>query len=55
MKATVCELPNETAALEDAWAELCAHVKGQGSDFVLLPEMPFFPWFRAMGSICACP
>jgi predicted amidohydrolase len=44
MKATVCELPNEAGPLEGAWAKLCAHVKGQGSDFVLLPEMPFFRW-----------
>jgi N-carbamoylputrescine amidase len=44
MKATVCELPNEAGALEEAWKGLCAHVRGQGSEFVLLPEMPFFPW-----------
>lgn len=44
MKVTVCELPNEPAALETAWMELVSHVQANGSEFVLLPEMPFFPW-----------
>lgn len=44
MKVTVCELPNEPAALENAWAQLVQHVQANGSEFVLLPEMPFFPW-----------
>ena len=44
MKVTVCELPNEANALETAWRDLVEHVKAQGSEFVLLPEMPFCPW-----------
>lgn len=44
MKATVCELPNEPSALERAWAQLVAHVQEQKSEFVLLPEMPFYRW-----------
>jgi predicted amidohydrolase len=44
MKVTVCELPNEPAALEKAWAQLVEHVQTNGSELVLLPEMPFFPW-----------
>jgi N-carbamoylputrescine amidase len=44
MKVTVCELPNEPAALEKAWIELVHHVKINESEFVLLPEMPFHPW-----------
>jgi len=44
MKVTVCELPNEPIALEKAWGQLAAHVKFEESDFVLLPEMPFFRW-----------
>jgi N-carbamoylputrescine amidase len=44
MKVTVCELPNASAALEDAWHGLCAHTKEQASEFVLLPEMPFYRW-----------
>jgi N-carbamoylputrescine amidase len=27
------------------WERLVAHVAGAGSDLVLLPEMPFAPWF----------
>jgi N-carbamoylputrescine amidase len=44
MKVTVCELPNEPAALENAWGELVSHVQTNASEFVLLPEMPFFSW-----------
>lgn len=44
MKATVCELPNEPSALETAWDRLVDHVQTNGSELVLLPEMPFFPW-----------
>jgi len=44
MNVTVCELPNEPALLEDAWAGLCAHARQMHSDLVVLPEMPFFPW-----------
>lgn len=44
MKATVCELPNEPAALENRWRALAAHVRAEQSDLVLLPEMPFYRW-----------
>ena len=44
MKVTVCQLPNEAKALEAAWRELVEHVGAQGSELVLLPEMPFFRW-----------
>ena len=44
MKATVCELPNDQVALEKAWEKLVDHVHQQKSEFVLLPEMPFFRW-----------
>jgi N-carbamoylputrescine amidase len=44
MKATVCELPNEPIPLELAWKNLCEHIKEQNSEFVLLPEMPFYRW-----------
>jgi N-carbamoylputrescine amidase len=44
MKVTVCELPNEPCALEDAWEGLCAHARERASEFVLLPEMPFYRW-----------
>jgi predicted amidohydrolase len=44
MKVTVCELPNEPAALERAWKQLVDHVQANESEFVLLPEMPFYRW-----------
>ena len=44
MKVTVCELPNEPTALESAWGQLVAHVRTKQSEFVLLPEMPFYRW-----------
>jgi N-carbamoylputrescine amidase len=44
MRVTVCELPNGPGELEDAWQRLAAHVRGEGSDLVLLPEMPFSRW-----------
>jgi N-carbamoylputrescine amidase len=44
MKVTVCELPNEPGHLEKAWEQLVEHVQANGSEFVLLPEMPFYPW-----------
>ncbi len=45
MKATVCELANDPEAFLRDWEALAAHVKAAQSDLVLLPEMPFFPWF----------
>ncbi len=47
MKVTVCELSNEPAALEGDWRSLAAHVRAEGSDLVLLPEMPFHPWLAS--------
>jgi N-carbamoylputrescine amidase len=44
MKITVCELPNEPGQLVTAWDRLVEHVGVRESDFVLLPEMPFYRW-----------
>ena len=44
MKITVCEFGNGTDTLEQEWQKLVEHVKSKGSDLVLLPEMPFYPW-----------
>ena len=38
MRVTVCELPHEPVALEDAWAALCEHTARHASELVLLPE-----------------
>jgi len=38
MRATVCELPHEPAAMAAAWSALCAHTARHASELVLLPE-----------------
>ena len=45
MRVTVCQLHNGREAFAADWDRLVSHVKAQRSDLVLLPEMPFFPWF----------
>lgn len=45
MKVTVCQLHDEPDALPWDWERLVAHTHTEHSDLVLLPEMPFFPWF----------
>jgi len=44
MRVTVCQFPDDQALMEDVWAQLVAFVRQTESTFVLLPEMPFFPW-----------
>ena len=44
MKITVCELPDETARREVAWADLVRSLRGSPTDVVVLPEMPFCEW-----------
>jgi N-carbamoylputrescine amidase len=45
MKVTVCELHDEPALFAVDWDRLVSHLKAEGSQLVLLPEMPFSPWF----------
>jgi len=45
MKVTVCELNDSPEAFSSDWEQLVAHVQEQGSELVLLPEMPFCSWF----------
>jgi predicted amidohydrolase len=45
MKVTVCELNDDPDDFAHEWEQLAAHVKTQSSQLVLLPEMPFCPWF----------
>lgn len=45
MRVTVCELPDHPEAFDGAWRGLVAHVRAAGSEVVLLPELPFAPWF----------
>ena len=45
MRVTVCELNDSVEGLARDWERLVAHVQEHRSDLVLLPEMPFCPWF----------
>jgi len=45
MKVTVCQLSNDPDIFARDWERLVAHVAAERSDLVLLPEMPFSPWF----------
>jgi N-carbamoylputrescine amidase len=44
MRVTVCELNDEPRLFQKGWKDLVRHVRGEGSELVVLPEMPFFPW-----------
>ena len=48
LRVTVCELDCESSALEEGWARLVAHARERSTEFVLLPEMAFSPWFPAV-------
>lgn len=45
MKITVCELSDDPEQLTADWPKLVAHVSATGSEIVVLPEMPFHPWW----------
>lgn len=45
MKITVCELPDPRKSFETAWGDLVEHVHAANSALVVLPDMPFSPWF----------
>ncbi len=45
MNVTVCQLPDEPEAFHQQWEMLISHVHDNKSNLVLLPEMPFSPWF----------
>ena len=47
MNLTVCELPHDPGRLDEAWKGLVEHCRANGSDLVLLPEMPFSVWLAA--------
>jgi N-carbamoylputrescine amidase len=46
---TVCELPDEPNLLQERWQRLAEVVRRDGTDLVLLPELPFAPW------LCSAP
>ena len=45
LRVTVCEMPDESPAFERAWRALVDHCRGRETGLVLLPELPFYPWF----------
>ncbi len=45
MKATVAQI--DAKRLESEWERLAAHIAANRSEFLLLPEMCFSPWFCA--------
>jgi N-carbamoylputrescine amidase len=45
LKVTICQTNDQL--LEREWESLRGHVQSAQSDLVLLPEMPFCPWFGA--------
>ena len=45
MKVTVCQFHNGRESFATDWNRLVEQVLIEGSELVLLPEMPFFPWF----------
>lgn len=44
MKVTVCELPEASKDRLAAFDALIQHVRKEGTEFLLLPEMPFDAW-----------
>ncbi len=47
MKVTVCQWNPDPSTLDDAIAGLKEHIRENGSDFVLVPEMSFSGWLAA--------
>ena len=45
MRVSVCELRNNSDDLARDWDALVTHAQIERSELVLLPEMPFTPWF----------
>ncbi len=53
MRVTICEMNDEAGLFARDWEQLAAHVRAAGSELVLLPEMPFSPWFARARSFDA--
>jgi predicted amidohydrolase len=45
VKVTVCELSDQSDDFVHDWERLATHIKAEASQLVLLPEMPFYPFF----------
>jgi N-carbamoylputrescine amidase len=51
MKVTVCEMRNDREGFSLDWDDLVAHVRRESTQLVLLPEMPFSPWWMANADV----
>ena len=47
VKVTICQLDNRPGHLESMLKRLGTHIRKNGSDFLLLPEMCFAEWLAA--------
>jgi predicted amidohydrolase len=45
IKVTISQMHNEPQQFVNDWGQLVEHVRSEHSQLVLLPEMPFVPWF----------
>lgn len=45
MRVTVCQMRDDEAGFAADWGALVAYVRDERSELVLLPELPFAPWF----------
>jgi predicted amidohydrolase len=45
IKVTISQMHNEPQQFAADWQQLVEHVRSERSQLVLLPEMPFSPWF----------
>lgn len=53
MRVTVCELPNGWADSKASWEAVLAALRQEGSDLLVLPEMPFHPWLSGSRQVSA--
>lgn len=51
MKLTVCEMPHDGLGSEAGWHTLAADLEAQASEWVLLPEMPFYRWLAGTHAV----
>jgi N-carbamoylputrescine amidase len=53
VRLTICELSDDATGFARDWARLVEHVRAAQSELVLLPEMPFHPWFGIAANFAA--
>jgi N-carbamoylputrescine amidase len=47
LRVTVCELSDDRAQFADDWDRFVDHARAEGTELIVLPEMPFAPWLAA--------